>query len=158
MAFTMCGTDLITHVTHYSAVSSTSSCYRETCAVMTYYYGSCGCPNDCFESYKQGKCSMDGTCSCEFGWAGKDCSLVTYGNPCSLHGTLIPRGSDENEFPIDYCDCDDGFTGIDCSSPVFSAGFLPWGNIFDGSEYTKEDKYGDNHPIWNTSLIATIRY
>jgi hypothetical protein len=154
---TMCGTDMVTHHTYFDALCSTSSCYKDQCSVMTYYPGPCGCPNNCFEASKQGQCSGDGMCVCEKGWTGKDCSLVAYENLCSYHGKLIPRGSEDSEFEFDYCLCDDGFTGIDCSSPVFSSGTLPWGNVFDGEEYTKEDKYGDDHPVWNTSLIATIR-
>lgn len=161
---TMCGTDGKTHTTYFEALCKTSGCYKDECAVMTYYPGPCGCPNNCFASHGQGTCvekvlrsASNSTCECSAGWTGKDCGLVSAGNTCGMHGTLVTAGSEKSEFPFDYCDCDDGFTGLDCSSPVFSAGHIPWGNIFDGEAFTEEDDYGDNHPVWNTSLIATIR-
>lgn len=153
------GSDLLTHYTTFDALCPTNSCYMLNCSVMTYYPGKCGCPNDCFSEYNQGTCSSDNTCKCNTGWTGKDCSLVSYGNVCSLHGKLVSVGNKDSVFPFDYCDCDDGFTGIDCSSPVLKDAFVPWGNVWDtpAKEYTKEDKYGDDHPVWNTSLISTIR-
>lgn len=157
MPTTMCGTDLETHHTYFDALCNTHSCYKDECFVMTYYPGPCGCPNNCFEGFNQGTCTADGVCACAEGWTGRDCSLVSKGNPCSLHGTLVEPDSEKSKFPFAYCQCDSGFTGVDCSSPVFSDGYLPWGNIFDGDAYTSKDMYGDDHPIWNTSLIATIR-
>ena len=154
---TMCGTDLVTHNTYFDALCNTHSCYKDECMVMTYYPGPCGCPNNCFADSDQGVCGPDGTCSCSDGWTGQDCSLVDIGNPCSLHGQLIAPDSESSVFPFSYCQCDNGFTGVDCSSPVFTDGYLPWGNIFEGDPYTSKDEYGDDHPLWNTSLIATIR-
>jgi spore coat protein CotH len=151
---TFCGTDLITHVTSYEAAEG-EDCYHDECQVMTYYYGPCGCPNECFTSFGYGVCD-GGVCSCNSGWTGKDCSRPTSENACSLHGHVVLPGDKDSQLPYSYCSCDNGFTGIDCSSPVFSQGHVPWGTVFPGKEYTSKDKYEDDHPVWNASLIATI--
>jgi hypothetical protein len=132
---------------------------------MTYYEGQCGCPNGCFESFGQGKCSSSGSdaaCVCSTGWGGSDCSQPTGDNLCSLHGHIIGAGSKESVFPFDYCSCDKGWTGIDCSSAELTIGNTPWGDIFADDEtiddsYTSEDEYQDDHPVWNISTLATIR-
>ncbi len=153
---TMCGTDYLTHYTHTDNLGA-SGCYMCSCLTMTYYEGICGCPNDCFSDFGLGHCSDDGTCSCNSSWGGKDCSLPMYGNVCGLHGKIIMPNDKSSAFPFEYCQCDDGWTGIDCSSPIFRGKSLPWGNVFDGDYYTSEDKYGDDHPVWNISTLATIR-
>jgi hypothetical protein len=150
---TMCGTDLLTHVTSQEAAEG-EDCYHDVCQVTTLHYGPCGCPNECFASFGYGTCSD--SCACNAGWGGKDCSQPTEGNKCSLHGHVVMPGSKESSLPYPYCACDEGFTGTDCSSPVFSQGHLPWGQVFPGNEYTSKDKYQDDHPVWNTSLFATI--
>jgi spore coat protein CotH len=102
-------------------------------------------------SLGQGNCGADGVCNCALGWAGEDCSQPTVGNTCSLHGSV-----ESSEFPFSYCRCDDGWTGIDCSTHALQAGSAPWGSIFDETVYY-DDKYGDDHPVWNISVLATIR-
>jgi hypothetical protein len=148
----MCGTDYLTHVTPLDAVKN---CYRTTCNVATYYEGSCGCPNGCYADFNQGVCANDGVCRCNAGWGGRDCSFPVLGNSCGLHGKLMSGGDKDAKFPFDYCVCDAGFTGIDCSSTTFKGGVAPWGSIFDSPKpYTSEDKYHDNHPIWNISELT----
>jgi hypothetical protein len=62
-------------------------------------------------------------------------------NVCSLHGYVVLPGDKDSQLPYNYCSCDNGFTGIDCSTPVFSQGNVPWGTVFSGKEYTSKDKY-----------------
>lgn len=144
----ICGTDFVNHTTHSSSFES--NCYDQ-CYVMTQYQGSCGCPNDCYQSYGQGRCE-NSKCVCINGFTGDDCSLPTSGHSCSNHGKIV-----DDNFPFFYCECDNGFTGTDCSTPVFSFGSTPWGTLFPGDVYSDKDDYGDDHPIWNISVLATIR-
>ena len=62
-------------------------------------------------------------------------------------------------FDFTYCRCDAGWTGTDCSTAEFSLGTVPWGTLVgdDSDVYTSQDKYGDAHPVWNISVLATIR-
>jgi hypothetical protein len=149
-----CGTDLVTYETHYKAVGK--HCYFN-CGISAYYQGSCGCPNGCFADFKRGQCvtSTTGTsqCQCEEGWGGEDCSLPAKGHTCSLHGSLSTSASS----PTGYlCQCDRGFTGSDCSTAVFGLGAAPWGEIFDDGKQYHGDKYGDDHPLFNVSNLASI--
>lgn len=153
IAVEFCGTDMVNHQSHSAAFDA--NCY-DLCGVMVYYQGTCGCPSNCYASYNQGSCEHH-VCKCSPGFGGDDCSLPVANNACSFHGTLIETDSKESVFPFDYCRCDDGWTGTDCSSSALTVGNLPWGNLFDTDMYTEEDTYGDNHPIWNISLFATVR-
>lgn len=124
--------------------------------------GLCGCPNDCFADLHRGRCSTSGTsrtCICKAGYSGRDCSLPTSVNTCSSHGTLLTPGETESIFDFDYCHCDTGWTGTDCSTVEFALGTVPWGTLIgnDSDVYTSKDKYGDNHPVWNISVLASIR-
>jgi hypothetical protein len=145
-----CGTDLITHVTYSSAFDS--NCY-DICGVMTYYQGDCGCPNDCYNSILQGQC-INNECICNLGWGGYDCSLPIVSNKCSMHGH-VEKNLDI--FPFEYCLCDDDYTGTDCSTKILPFDSLPWGTLFDGDIYSSSDQYGDSHPIWNISVLPTIK-
>lgn len=149
----MCGTDGKTHVSTSGAFYD-NTCY-DLCGIMTYYEGTCGCPHDCYSEYNRGTCFAS-SCECSPGWGGNDCSLPISGNQCGLHGKLISSTDKDSEFPFDYCLCDDGFTGTDCTSPVLKIGNTPWGNIFDVKTYY-DDEYEDEHPVWNISVIATVR-
>jgi hypothetical protein len=157
LSIIFCGSDRVTYQTMSDAVS-TNECYF-SCSVSILYEGSCGCPNDCYSSLGQGICAGS-SCSCSGGWGGLDCSLPAAGNPCGYHGKFISSGSKDNELSgLAYCDCDGGWTGTDCSSKELEIGNAPWVDIFDDSaeEYSKEDKYGDDHPIFDISRFSTIQ-
>ena len=158
-----CGTDFNTHITHYEAFDS--KCYNN-CGVMALHEGACGCPNECFTSFGQGQCEksvgITPTCLCTSGWGGSDCSQPINGNICSLHGAIVLADSKDSAFPFDYCRCDQGWTGIDCSSQELTIGNAPWGGIFADdddvdSAYTGGDEYQDEHPVWNVSVLASVR-
>lgn len=148
-----CGTDLIQHNSHYPAFDE--QCY-DACFIMAYYQGTCGCPNNCGAYFGHGEC-LNNSCVCAQDFTGIDCSLPSSSNDCSLHGKVMTPTSSKSEFPFVYCQCDDGWTGTDCSTPTLNIGSTPWGTLFDTEEYTSEDKYGDDHPIWNISVLATVR-
>jgi hypothetical protein len=64
------------------------------------------------ECSSNGLCDADGSCSCDDGWTGIDCSMTQCpGNGCSNKGTCLS----ENQFPINQCVCDDRMAGYDCS-------------------------------------------
>lgn len=154
MKVDFCGTDFVSHNSNYAAFHS--KCY-DVCGVMVYYEGTCGCPNECSAVVGQGKCSEQNVCECSEGFGGYDCSLPISGNVCSSHGTLMDSGDALSFFPFDYCVCDVGWTGTDCSSKMVIANNTPWGTLFDGIIYSSADTYGDDHPIWNVSTLATVR-
>lgn len=141
---TFCGTDFQTHHAPWQALDD--RCYFD-CNVSTYYAGECGCPNDCSSAKMQGSC-VNQMCSCSSGWAGADCSLPSCpDNKCSGHGNCVAGA----------CQCSEGFTSTDCSLSANSLGNLPWGDIL-GNEYSGDDKYGDAHPLFNLSVLPTIRF
>eukprot|EP01094_Clydonella_sp_ATCC50884_P022881 TRINITY_DN5353_c0_g1_i2.p1 TRINITY_DN5353_c0_g1~~TRINITY_DN5353_c0_g1_i2.p1 ORF type:complete len:622 (+),score=134.09 TRINITY_DN5353_c0_g1_i2:163-1866(+) len=116
------------------------------------YPGSCGCPNDCLAGMAHGSCDTSSSpprCVCSAGWGGKDCSLVSCGGQaCSRHGTCKVVNS------RDTCVCDAGFSGIDCSIPLANLPAVT--ETVLSTQYSSWDKYGSDHPIFNTSTIAHI--
>jgi hypothetical protein len=152
-SLTFCGTDYNTYTTKYSAIAPT--CCYTNCGIMSLYEGICGCPNECFNSYNRGKCMENNginMCICKSGWSGKDCSIPNEFNTCNNNGEIL-----KNEDFFFYCKCNEGYTGIDCSSETIEITNTPWGNVFDTKVYTKYDTYKDLHPIFNISVLATIR-
>ena len=88
-----------------------------------------------------------GTCVCSTTFTGPDCGTVSCPYACMGRGTCSPAG---------YCDCDPGFTGIDCATPRLPYAPLPYGVVFPSEqEYAGDDAYGDVHPVFNASVIAT---
>jgi hypothetical protein len=150
VAISLCGTDGLSHYTSWEAAVD-NQCYFD-CNVGATFQGSCSCPNDCFAENGQGTC-VNTKCEClgDNIWVGPDCGSLGSMNTCSGHGKLA-LGEDYNS-----CVCDDGYTGFDCSSEVFKLGSVPFGNIFDTPAYSSQDEYQDSHPIWNISLVASIR-
>jgi hypothetical protein len=162
IAVTFCGIDKVTYRSTFDAVDS-DTCYL-LCGVTALHEGECGCPNECNTVSFQGSCessettSTGSSCVCSSGWSGYDCSLPTKGNGCGYHGTLITPDSKDAPFPFDTCRCDAGWTGVDCTTRELSIGAAPWGTIFDDVQpYSSEDKYGDNHPLFNINVLHTIR-
>lgn len=79
------------------AVFGMQSCDPDPCSTID-----CNGNGTCF----------DGSCLCDTGWTGADCSIPETADPCdgvtcSGNGICL-SGS---------CDCDDGWTGVDCSTP-----------------------------------------
>ncbi len=73
-------------------------------------------------------------------------------NDCSRKGKCIK--SYESPIQTDICECYEGYTGFDCSSEVSNLKPNPFGDIFpEKGSYYKNDKYGDNHPIYNLSAL-----
>jgi hypothetical protein len=146
----LCGSDGVTHYTSYEAAVS-SRCYFN-CNVAALYEGPCGCPNDCFEASGQGFCeNSQCVCKGEDVWGGPDCGSLGSKNTCSGHGKLV-HGEEFNS-----CVCDEGYTGFDCSSEVFKLGSMPYGDIFNKPAYSSLDLYNDSHPVFNISVVASIR-
>ncbi|KAJ4458799.1 putative Spore coat protein H [Paratrimastix pyriformis] len=110
------------------------------------YPGTCKCPNQCSS---HGICSSDG-CTCQPGWKGADCSIVTCPNACSGHGKCDARSNG------DFCKCAPGFTGSDCSAPVVPLEPLQY-TVNDPAYWTGKDQYGDDHPLLNRTEMATIK-
>jgi len=130
-------------------------CYRERCGITALYPGYCGCPNRCYEKLGQGRCIEGKECACKLGHSGLDCSQIDCSLPsvCGEHG----KCKSDKKHATDYCECDDGWTSVDCSVKTNKLSVLPYGEIFEGRPYyTKEDKYHDEHPVFNLSVIANI--
>jgi len=144
-----CGTDNQTHFVGDS--NEIGSCYWSECQVTAQYPGQCGCPNFCGSRFSQGFC-WNGECVCNYGYAGPDCTSVSCPNSCFSHGTCVTSQSS-----IDYCECDQHHTGEDCSIKTINLPVLPYGELFNDREYYANDKYKDDHPVFNLSVIANIR-
>ena len=156
-AAVICGTDFVTHYTHYSSFEDDS---YAVCGVMTYYEGVCGCPNDCYAERGNGVCNTSKMlCECSDAYGGLDCAQPKCpSNSCHSHGKCIQSGDKNSLFPFDYCECDADFTGTDCGSMVNNVETAPWGNVLgkDQQEYNGKDDYEDDHPVFNISVLATI--
>lgn len=112
------------------------------------YPGVCGCPNYCTNSTGNGNC-VSGACDCNTGWKGSDCSSVTQGNVCSYRGDMVTING------MEACQCSYGSGLSDCSASV--GPLPPVLQTVPSTQYTSEDDYGNDHPIFNETTIATIR-
>merc|ERR1712137_179144 len=116
------------------------------------YAGPCGCPNNCLIDTNQGSC-VNGTCMCNPGWTGSDCSQVDCSagnmNNCGNHGFC------GEILGVQTCVCDVGWTGADCTQQVISPPLVS--QVFASTQYSSEDNFGNNHPIFNSSTIAQIK-
>jgi hypothetical protein len=67
------------------------------------------CPNAC---NNQGTCQLDGSCKCNSGFTGADCSGLLCPNNCTNHGQCKKTTT----WPAQtYCQCDAFWLGTDCS-------------------------------------------
>jgi len=107
--------------------------------------GKCGCPNDCMGN---GKC-QNGTCKCDDGYTGKDCSLLK----CVEKSCYNKGKCHEFSEGFSACKCYDGYGLNDCSAVISS--LPPLTNLLNKTQYL-DDKYGDDHPIFNMSAIMQI--
>lgn len=77
-----------------------------------------------------------------------DCSAGN-SNTCNNHGTCtVVQG-------IDICNCTLEWAGSDCSSHVISP--PPIIEVVPSTQYSSEDEYGNDHPIFNSTTVAQIR-
>ncbi len=122
------------------------------CNVTVMNTGSCACPNHCFGN---GRCHDDERgCVCLSGFSGRDCSLFDCSSSVCENKGECAIASDG----FGICKCASGFTGFDCSTPV-SASLSPplFPSLFPNEQTWFHDKYGDAHPLFNASAVATIR-
>lgn len=71
--------------------------------------------------------------------------MIKCPNECSRNGKCLQFNG------MDYCKCDEGYTGTDCSTESFKlTSVLPYGEIFTERRHFF-DIYGDKHPILNVS-------
>jgi len=152
-----------------------------TCNVSMWYADKCGCPNYCMNNIHandvRGTCkgnfisnnnnnnNLVSKCQCENGWQGEDCSLVSCPlNKCSNRGRCIPATAATNTSQavvvVDRCECEPGFQSgaLACVVPQQQQvpPLLPLGQLVPGTQYAGSDPYGDDHPVFNKSRIATI--
>jgi hypothetical protein len=72
------------------------------------------CEGDCSSN---GVCN-DGICQCAEGWTGLSCNIKTCIETHCKHGTCTAKEGSDNEdenVVVQYCKCDLGYTGPDCS-------------------------------------------
>ena len=150
-----CGTDNSSYVGYINTSYSTIDyrhCMEQTCGVNILYAGTCQCPNDCFRGLGRGWCNTfdpsSPSCSCSSSFTGIDCGTIACPYSCMGRGVCIDGTG--------TCQCQDGWTGNDCSIPMFTGvPYLPYGQIFPhDEEYQGTDPYGDAHPIFNLTMVA----
>ncbi len=89
-------------ITHYRSTQGPGSITVQTLAPSP---DASDCPNACSGN---GVC-VGGSCDCDPGWEGEDCSIPKCQPPCQNGGTCTAP---------DTCDCSAGWEGQDCSIPV----------------------------------------
>lgn len=156
----VCGNDGNTYNVSRTSVRGSDGMKNEHCfaycGVSVLHVGPCGCPNFCGEALGRGQCVGGSSCSCEAGWAGRDCMTVSCPvNKCSGNGYC--QASDDGG--ADYCVCFAGFTGPFCDTPEAPFQTPIWCGVVPGSppEYA-QDPYGDSHPVMNLSgMVEQLR-
>mmetsp|Transcript_7027 Transcript_7027/g.29856 ORF Transcript_7027/g.29856 Transcript_7027/m.29856 type:complete len:617 (+) Transcript_7027:25-1875(+) len=146
-----CGQDLETHSNFFCANSVFMKYYCDVRLNVTgiMYAGDCGCPNDCMSMSFQGSC-QNGTCVCEDGWGGPDCSQVVCPEfDCRSRGVCQAGNSTA------YCECEAGFAGTDCN--IASVTVPPVTETVPSTQYSSWDDYGNDHPLFNVSTVATVK-
>ncbi|KAL0236777.1 hypothetical protein PCE1_000175 [Barthelona sp. PCE] len=135
---TLCLTNYTTAKLYYTQFSDL---FDQKISVI--YPGSCNCPNNCFEDLGNGFCA--GKCMCSVGFTGKDCSIVDNGNTCSGNGL----------FSVDkkICICKQGFSGSLCDIKDAKLPELP---KVSTKQYYYNDKYGEDHPLFDPKLMSVI--
>lgn len=117
--------------------------------------GPCECPNFCHNTTNQGICTSGG-CICAAGWKGRDCGMVDCSTTkCSGQGTC------HTNFGVDFCDCNAGFTGPDCSSPSVSGsgGNNPYGYLFSILFWPTKDRFWDQSTgLLVMNMVTSIRF
>mmetsp|Transcript_12718 Transcript_12718/g.35938 ORF Transcript_12718/g.35938 Transcript_12718/m.35938 type:complete len:623 (-) Transcript_12718:27-1895(-) len=109
--------------------------------------GTCECPGDCSG---HGQCVSGVGCVCDEGYGGIDCaSVVCSATSCNGRGSCRTFRN-----VSDMCVCDPGYAGSDCVSLM--GGIPPTPQLLNIPEYSSEDEYGDDHPIFNQSTIAVV--
>lgn len=142
-----CGLDKNTYTLHQE--SGDSSC-SHLCDLYALWPGTCECPNNCYQNFNQGNC-YNSSCLCNEGWAGPDCSQIRCPNYCSGNGACVHSASG------DYCSCASGYSGLDCAFSDSGLNPVPFGDLLPMRPYYVNDSYGDFHPLWNVTVMATVQ-
>ena len=77
---------------------------------------------ECIECSGRGMCNQNGTCTCQAGYKGEACEVISCPGECSGHGTCKLGGR---------CDCDSGFGGPDCFVAFCPNNCTTWNNGYD---------------------------
>jgi hypothetical protein len=77
---------------------------------------------ECVECSGRGFCNRNGTCTCNAGYKGEACEVLSCPGECSGHGTCKLGG---------VCDCDADFGGADCFVAYCPKNCTTWNNGYD---------------------------
>ncbi len=138
----VCGND----ETDYDVVPGTADCLWK-CNVTALWPGTCLCPGNCSGQ----PCTSQG-CSCEAPWGGRDCSVLgtCEGAPCN-HGSC-----ETDQSGALFCNCEAGWTSSWCDVRTPSLQQVAFPLLFPDEPQYFDDCFGDSHPMFNLSTVATI--
>jgi hypothetical protein len=119
-----------------------SFCYTYGCNITALYAGTCTCPNLCYESLGNGRCTMTG-CTCANGFTGRDCSMTNIPPP-NLNLPPLPFGE---IFPHPYVASDP----YKDNHPILNSSVLTTIHVEIAESVLKEII----HPsyIWNADFV-----